>query len=288
MKNMKINQQSKTALFLGASFIITASTSNATTLLFNNFDGDDLNDTGPAFQQITNGQGSDESTNLNTGLISSATDSANSAIGFNTGSKVDVTALAPTATGFTIQWVVSGATFTSNDTSSNAAGTVNANGWFFGVTAGTGSGGSDLFNNVGHAFGITLLSENFSPNTIALFESGVGNGSQVSTSLGVASPSAASINDGFTLSLTFNSDSSWSAFTTGLDNNISTSGTADDARYDILGGGLVPNTTVQGLDIDYTIDSVTVTAIPEPSAALMVGLFTMFGATLRRRTCKCG
>ena len=282
MKTMKTNLQLTAYAFFGVA-LATAST-HAQTLLDQSFDGV-ANDTGPAFQQVSNGVGNgSHNANPSTGVILTGTNdnSAQNSTGLKASTAINVTTSAPSATGFTVDWVIDSAQFSSNATNTNDAGTVNANGFGLVVGDNLDTGGSGLWSNQGNVFGFTILSENWSQDEIGIFEAG--GGSTVSTSTGVASPSAASINDGFTLSFTFNSDETWSAFTTGLSDNISATGTAGTVSYSALAASLVPNTGVQGRDIQYTLGSVTVTAIPEPGTyALLFGAFALAWVAVRRR-----
>jgi hypothetical protein len=115
----------------------------ATVLVDHTFDGI-ANDTGGlTFQQITNGIGTSTppqtvgSSNLSTGVITTGTGAGqqltSSAYGFNTTSSFNVTAAAPTATGFAVTFHVAGTTATLTN--------LQGNGLFPGVVTGTDGSG---------------------------------------------------------------------------------------------------------------------------------------------------
>lgn len=262
---------SNKTLILALAASLSLVSANAETLISNSFDGGST--TGPSFQQVANGLGGGSS-NATTGVITSG-NNVNSAYGLNTSSTVDVSA----ADGFTIDWVVSSASI--GDVSS-----VLSNGWFFGVTDSTATGGSTgLFNNSPQALGITLLASSF-PDMV--FAQDGSSGSSITTSLGVATPTVGSFEDGFTVSLTVNSDNTWAASSTGLSETISASGSLDASfGYSDIASSLVAYTSIQGGNLSYTIDSVTlstITAIPEPSTyALFAGVLGLALVYVRRR-----
>lgn len=261
------------ALLASSAFLFTVP-AHAATLLFNDFGAGA--DTGPAFQQLYNGQGT-ASANAATGAITT-TGVDNASIGLNTSGTVDASA----APGFTIEWVVS--SFTGDSFNNGSGSRVTFNGWFFGVTTNTNSGGTGLWNNSAESVGILMDGgSSFTDWSFVQRTGGPTNGTASSnTSLNGSQPTIASFNDGFTLSLTINADNTWSAFSTGLSNDISSSGSLTAGTYATISSSLVANTTIQGTQVGYTIDSVTLSTIPEPATAtLFSGLLLL--ALLRRR-----
>jgi hypothetical protein len=249
-----------------------------TVLLSNDFGGG--TDIGPAFQEVANGLGTGGFSNAVTGVITTgSTTGQNSAYGLNTQSTVDATSVSG-ATAFKVEWIVSGANLQGN------VNNVRYNGWFFGVTANTnatGTGGTSLWNQEPDAIGIRLLS---SDNGNMQFIQDANSGDEDTSSLGVSLPSLASLQDGFTISLTVNSDDTWSASSTGLSSDFDASGslTAKNSYAD-LADNLVAYTSIQGDGLIYTADQVTVTAIPEPSTLCLgaLGLLGLIGLTRRKR-----
>lgn len=256
-----------------AAMLLAGCSLSATTLIENDFDAGA--DVGPAFQQVANGIGAGGSSDASTGIVTSGAN-GNSAYGLNTSSTVDASSF----DGFTIEWVVASANINSN------VGAPLSNGWFFGVTDSTSTAGSGLYNNASHALGIRLLA---SGNDMSFTQDSSG-GSSLYTSLGVAVSTASSYEDGFTLSLTVNNDNTWSAFSTGLSADFSTSGSLNTVSgtgfsYADIAGSLVAYSSIQGTSLSYTADSVSLTAVPEPSAfAMLSGVLALtFVASRRRR-----
>ncbi|MCH7228095.1 sulfatase-like hydrolase/transferase [Haloferula sp. A504] len=208
-------------------------------------------DTGPAFQQLYNGQGT-ASADPTTGTITT-TGIDNAAIGLNTAGTVDASA----ASEFTIEWVVS--SFTGDSFNDGSGSRVRFNGWFFGVTTNAGNAGPALWNNTGEAVGILLDGGN--TYTDWSFVQRTGGSLNANTSLNGSQPTVASFNDGFTLSLTINADDTWSASSTGLSNDISSSGSLAAGTYATIAGSLVANTTIQGTQVGYVLDRVTLETI---------------------------
>mgnify|MGYP002622450529 CR=1 FL=1 len=227
-----------------AAFLIT-SASRGADLIDNDFGGGA--DTGPAFQQLYNGQGT-ASADPATGAITT-TGVDNAAIGLNTTATVDASG----ASGFTIEWVVS--SFTGDSFNDGSGSRVRFNGWFFGVTTNTGNAGPALWNNTGEAVGILLDGGN--SFTDWSFVQRAGGSLDANTPLNGSQPTLASFNDGFTLSLTINADDTWSASSTGLSNDISASGSLAAGTYATIAGSLVANTTIQGTQVGYVLDQVT-------------------------------
>jgi hypothetical protein len=266
---MKHRHLNSLPALLAASVALSAAPASAATLVSNDFGA--AADTGPAFQQLYNGQGT-ASADPATGTITT-TGVDNASIGLNTLNSVD----ASTAPGFTIEWVVSSFTNTGN---------ITFNGFFFGVTNDTGSTGASLWNNAPEAVGILLDGGSTHPDWSLVERTGDPTNGTLSASTGLggtANDFSVSDNDGFTLSLTINNDDTWSAFSTGMANDISASGTLAANSYATLSGSLVANTTIQGSGVGYTIDSVTLSTIPEPSAATLIGGVLFLGLLRRRR-----
>lgn len=256
---------------------LSASSADAATVLIqNDFDGV-ADDTGPAFKQITNDTvaGTRGSAITGTGVISISSltsGNANAAYGFNNGSTVDVTGVSG-ATGFTMEWVVTGgANLKPHPSQTNSAGEgIAFNGWFFGVTNTSFSNTTELYNTATERLGVLMINGAFQLSQVG-----------GSTALGVT-PSQASLEDGFTLNMTFLNDNTYLITSSGLSDNFNHSGTLNAAgtQYAEIAGGLVASTSVQGDNVSYTIDSVTLTAIPEPATALLGGLGLL--ALFRRR-----
>ncbi len=255
---------------LAASAFLSTVPAGAATLLSNDFGGGA--DTGPGFQQLYNGQGT-ASADPATGTITT-TGVDNASIGLNTSGTVDASA----APGFTIEWVVS--SFSGDSFNDGSGSRVTFNGWFFGVTTNTGSTGSALWNNTAESVGILI--DGGSAFTDWSFAQRTGGSLDSNTALNGSQPTVASFNDGFTISLTINDDNTWSASSTGLSNNISSSGSLAAGTYATISPSLVANTTIQGTQVGYVIDSVTLTTIPEPSTTALFG-GVLFLALLRRR-----
>ncbi|MCH7228097.1 hypothetical protein [Haloferula sp. A504] len=251
-----------------------------TVLVDHTFDGV-ANDIGPAFQQLYNGQGT-ASTDPSTGYIET-TGINNASIGFNTEAAVD----ASTAAGFTITWVVDSYYDWGLDTGAVGGSSVHYNGWFFGVGTSTSDTGTGLWNNH-DSLGLLLDGGNtFSANDWSL---AANFGGKAFASLGTPA-TYASLADGFTVSLTVNSDGTWSASSTGMSTDISATGNLADfttLTYSDIAGSLVANTTIQGpnpsttASLNYTVTSVTLTVHDGPSASsdLKVTSITRSGSTV--------
>jgi hypothetical protein len=279
LKNLFFSSIRPMIFGLGLFAFTGVESATATLLLFNDFGAGA--DTGPAFQGLANAidfspTNLGGSGNPATGVINvtggPSDDERRTARGLNTLTSVDVTTSVPGATGFTIDWVVS-------STSADISDDVTLNGWFFGVTNSTDDEATGLFNQSPHSFGIVLLTETFLD--MSLIERN--NSVDTNTDLSSPNPTDASFADGFTVSLTLNSDGTYSASTTGLSTNISASGTSV-ASYSTLASSLVANTSIQGIEASYTIDSVTITAIPEPSTVVLLGIagLALAGGLYRR------
>lgn len=237
-------------------------------------------DTGPAFQQIGNGAAGGGTADPLTGLVTlnNHTDPwAN--YGFNNPTAVDVTSVSG-ATGFTVNWTVS-----SMDIATQ--GRIDENGLFFGVVGGnnaTGTAGNSLFTNDPESIGLVLRSGNF--GNMQLYQGSAADASSSLTALGAAAPTIASLEDGFTISLTVNDDNTWSASTTGLSDDVSASGTLTigNSLYADIADNLGAYASVQGEGLTMTVDHVTVTTVPEPaSIGMLMGLGAGLMLVRRRR-----
>jgi hypothetical protein len=261
--------------------VLSASLASGAVVLVDNDFGAG-SDTGPTFQQVTNGFGTSGtgSSNPSTGVILSSTGATNGAYGLNTGSTVSASTGAG-YTGFSITWTVSTAAY--------APGTVIANGWFFGVTNSTLTTGSGLYNNTNNYIGVILDGDPGAGNPATwslVYRDNTGSPTVAKTNLGLSgtAPSETEVENGpFSITLTVNSNNTWSVSSVGLGNDAtSSSGTLNpDFTYDDLASSLVPNTTIQGNAQGYTVDHVTLTAIPEPGSLLLLGLGGL--CVLRRR-----
>jgi|GEM_PF-2299846 len=234
-------------------------------ILYNDFDTGTSTDVGPTFQQVTNGSGSGGVSDPATGSVQTG-DWGSSTYGLNTANAVNLTDT-PDATGFTLEWHVSAADIRDEDNAKY-------NGWFFGITNSTDASKDGLFNQASHSLGIILIA-----NTIpdmSLYENA--DGSVATTDLGVGNPTVTSLEDGFTLSMTFREDNTWSVYSTGLSEDFTASGTAATADYATLSQNLVVNTSIQGANIGYTVEQVTLATVPEPTAlALMASALAIVG-----------
>ena len=169
--------------------------------------------------------------------------------------------------------------------------TVRSNGLFIGVATGAGATnttGSGLYNNTASAVGLRLFD-----NSNAIVRDGATGGTgvlQVNTT-----PTVASVEDGFTFTLTVRSDDTYDASTIGLSTEISITGDALGAAPtfdDFINGGIGFNASTQGNGITggvgasaFTFDSVELSfeTIPEPSTSMLVGLVSGFALFGRRR-----
>ena len=256
--------------------IIASSPLMAQIVIMNNFDGDDTNDVGPAFQTLTNGVVIDADPvpgtfDPATGVIINGTASTN-ATGFN---NVSLVMIDPATTEFTATFVVDSVVNTEF---------IRSNGLFLGLVtdpetepdggispgAGpTGTTGGALFNNnqVG-GMGLQFLDD----NSFRLVRDGDNN----TTSIGGAAISieeadqaafVASLEDGFTFTITVFDDNTVEAFTTGLSTELDVARTEinnTDPNFDaFLMNGIGLNGSVQGGTTEMTISEVTLEATME-------------------------
>ena len=247
--------------------IIASSPLMAQIVIMNNFDGDDTNDVGPAFQQLTNGVGEPESPGTfdpATGVIINGMTSTN-ATGFN---NVSLVMIDPATTEFTATFVVDSVVNTEF---------IRSNGLFLGLvtdpetgtSAATGTTGGALFNNnqVG-GLGLQFLDD----NRFRLVRDGDNNANNIggaAISIEEADQAAfvASLEDGFTFTITVFDDNTVEAFTTGLSTELDVARTEinnTDPNFDaFLMNGIGLSGSVQGGTTEMTISEVTLEATME-------------------------
>ena len=244
--------------------IIASSPLMAQIVIMNNFDGDDTNDVGPAFQQLTNGVGEPDSPGTfdpATGVIINGTTSTN-ATGFN---NLSLVMIDPATTEFTATFVVDSVVNTEF---------IRSNGLFVGLvtdpetgtSSATGTTGSALFNNnlVG-GLGLQFLDN----NSFRLARDGDNNANNIggaTINIEEADQAAfvASLEDGFTFTITVFDDNTVEASTTGLSTDLAVARTAinnTDPNFDaFLMNGIGLNGSVQGGTSEMTISEVTLEA----------------------------
>ena len=280
---MKLPKLPKLVFPVLAATLLPSSSLMATTLIMNNFDGDDSNDLGGALVPVSNGLEDVDNSDLSTGLISFQDDgNSNPAVGFTSSIAADFSSFS----GFTVEWVVASGLNTAD---------IRSNGWFFGVQDAIGSAdtGSTLWNNDPDAIGVTLLRGGAATGTTnADFAESLGANGAGENFTSVGSLTNAVVEDGFTISFTLNSDETWSVSSIGLDSGsgeLSGSGTLDSGSYAGLADNLFASSVFQinsnpaGVVSGGQFTSVTVTGIPEPSSVALLSLAALAGFARRRR-----
>ena len=256
---MKIREFTLSAFVV---LIIASSPLMAQIVIMNNFDGDNTNDVGPAFQTLTNGVVIDADPvpgtfDPDTGVIMTGTSSTN-ATGFNNAS---LATLDPATTELTATFVVASASDNTIE--------VRSNGWFFGLVTGTGGTdptGAGLFNNTASSIGLNLFQGTGSSNSRILAD-GPEGGATVLFPF-ETEPTNASAEDGFTFVLTLRSDGTYDASTTGLSTEVNVVNAAlpeggAPTFDDFLNGGVGLNSSTQAPSMQYIVSEVTLEATME-------------------------
>ena len=259
-----------------ALVILSGNAFGAIILIQNNFNGDNADDIGASLQFLTNGVGAPDnpgSFDPNTGIVTTSVTESTNASGFNSSALATIPAA---ATSFTVTYVIDSVTNYDN---------IRSNGFFLGVVTGpnsTGTAGGALFNN-NDANSIGL---NLDDGSDRIVRDGLSEGSQALEN--VVDPTVASIEDGFTFTLTIRNDNTYDASTTGLDGDVAIVGDSLGTVLtftDFTSGGVGLNTTGQALDLSYTVSSVELSyeTIPEPSTSMLFGLVSGLALFTRRR-----
>ena len=223
-----------------AVVVMAASPLTAQVLISNNFDGDDSNDLGGAFVISSNDLEDEDMTDPANGLISFLDEgNSNPNVGITSSTAADFSGF----DGFTVEWVVAEG-FNTADIASN--------GWFFGVqnSPGVQGDGGTLWNNLPNAVGVTLFQfSNFTRADFAESFALNGNDENFVRVDVVEEPDETPLalnevaEDGFTITLTLNSDDTWSVSSEGLDagaGELSGSGTLVSGAPDMEGDPPTP------------------------------------------------
>lgn len=261
-----VTMKRKSCIFLSSLFLLTMGGNAAlgAPLIDNTFDGV-ANDTGPAWGSYSWGHYS--SADPSTGVLALAP-ANHYRVGLSTTSTVDASA----AAGFTATWSV-----TSSNVTSAA---VTEAGWFFGVSTAPNGSNNLWDDSPGFSFGVLMSSAHFSDWVVVDHDD---NSVETQHAMAGAIPSDASMQDGFTLSITLNSDDTWEVTTTGLSNTSTSTGSlSSNVTYSDLAGSLLATTHLQGSELTYSVDQATLTAVPEPGSLALMGLGGLLIARRRR------
>ncbi len=260
---IRTHRQLLASLFL---FAIGSQAAMSVTLIQHTFDAT-ANDTGPAWAEYTWGNQTGALTDVNNGIVH-LHDFNHYRAGLSTTSTVD----ASSAAGFTLSWTITSSNITS--------AAVTEAGWFFGVSTAVNGSNNLWDDSPGFSFGVLMSSADFSDWVVVDHSD-----TSVETQHAMAGtiPSDASMQDGFTLSITLNSDDTWEVTTTGLSNTQTSTGSLSaNVTYADLAGSLLATTNLQGANLTYTIDQMSLSTIPEPSAAILAGLGSLLLLHRRR------
>lgn len=257
--------------------VLCAGFSHAVTIIDANFP--DGTGTNPLFLEIDNAVGSNTWTQ-GTGVLGSST-ANNSSIGAASDTTIDFATLGSDRLILTMSVA-------------SVTGTIQANGIFLGFQRRNNNGtGSDLWNNLGTAFGVVIPGASSVLGGVRNVGIGgnAGSGRYQTTTEGVAT--VESLQDGFDITITIDS-SGWDVAIAGLETaaglNDITGGSGvwgaggvnafADFDSDLRVGGSYQTTAAAG---DLTFSSITLeqVSVPEPSSLAFVG-FAALG-TLRRR-----
>jgi hypothetical protein len=252
---MKNRRNTAVPMLMVAVMVVAAQTPVwGAVLIDNNFDGV-ADDIGPSFANRSWGDSSNA--NPNTGVLQ-LDDRNHYRVGLSTTSTVD----ASSAPGFTATWSVSSSNVTS--------AAVTEAGWFFGVSTATNGSNNLWDDSPGFSFGVLMSSAHFSDWVVVDHSD-----TSIETQHAMAGviPSDASMQDGFTLSITLNSDDTWEVTTTGLSNTSTHTGSlSSNVTYSDLAGSLLATTHLQGGNLTYTVTRATLTTVPEPASLALIGL----------------
>lgn len=248
------------------------------------FDGGTTNNIGPAAQVVKNGVDTVTAgfANLSTGFIKTGTGFTTNAnfhsIGINSSGTVDLSSFS----GFTATFTVDSIRLSSGEVTD-----LLANGMFFGVVSGsnaTGTGATSLWNSNPQAIGYVPGSGTYGDNQFAM--NTVSGSASVSTiALTTPAPPNAEFLNGFTVTINVFDNNTWKISSTGLGNELNQSGTlASGINYATFAQGVGLYSGLQGRQLsDLDMGRMTLTAIPEPSSLLLLGLIALILVLRRRR-----
>ena len=221
------------------------------------------NDIGPSFGVVSNNNEDNDTTDVSTGFISFNDEGSGvPTVGFSTTSPLDLSG----APGFTLTWEVASATVLDND----GSGGITANGWFFGVQSlqGLEDVGTTLWNNNPAAIGITIFNSNSPGNdAVDLVSSVAGTGGTAESNIALLAeaPTLDSLNDGFSLTLTINSDDTWTASSTGLSTDFDTSGVLGSVSFSDVAPTLYVVSTLQSTLTSFAVANYESVKLQGPS-----------------------